>query len=187
MTKLQRKTMLAALPRSNREYPQDWKDAWEIEAGPIVPFHTIRQYYTDKKINFDQKFTSTYNASKVSPGIGLHPNDPNWSDHDDMHTLKPFPQGMRNKEWGFDRHGEVKLTKEEKALLPGGKRPSSRKAKAAQVVVSDDEAEAADQFSDCWTWYEADEAEVRATNYQACKALGRRVQAVHRDLQLEAS
>jgi hypothetical protein len=31
--------------------------------------------------------------------------------------------------------------------------------------VSGDEAEAADQFSDLWTWYEADEAEVRATRH----------------------
>jgi hypothetical protein len=38
---------------------------------------------------------------------------------------------MRNKEWGFDRHGAVRLTKEERAALPGGKRPSSRKAKAS--------------------------------------------------------
>jgi hypothetical protein len=33
------------------------------------------------------------------------------------------------------------------------------------VVVSDDEAEAADHLPDCWTWYEADEAEVRATKH----------------------
>jgi hypothetical protein len=178
MTKMQRRTMAASLPRGNREYPQDWKDAWDITDGPIVPFHNIRQYYTDKKIAYDQKFNSTYNASKVSPGIGLHPDDPNWSDHDDQHTLKPFPQGMRNKEWGFDRHGEVKLTREEKALLLGGK--------AAQVVVSGDEAEAADQLPDCWTWYEADEAEVRATRH-AKLSDAEFNQAVHRGLQLETS
>jgi hypothetical protein len=34
-----------------------------------------------------------------------------------------------------------------------------------QVVVSDDEAEAADYSSSCWTWYEADGAEVRATKH----------------------
>jgi hypothetical protein len=29
---------------------------------------------------------------------------------------------LRNKDWGFDKHGAVKLTKEEKAALPGGKK-----------------------------------------------------------------
>jgi hypothetical protein len=165
MTKIQRKTMAAALPRGFCDYPQTWKDAWKIKEGPIVPFHNIRQYYTDKHIAFDQKFTSTYNSSKVSPGIGLNPDVANWSDHDDQHNLKPFPLALRTKEWGFDRHGAVKFTKEEKASLPGGRRPSSRKAKAAQVVVPGDEAEAADQVPDCWTWYEADEAEVRASRH----------------------
>jgi hypothetical protein len=64
MTKIQRKTMAAALPRGFCDYPQTWKDAWKIKEGPIVPFHNIRQYYTDKHIAFDQKFTSTYNSSK---------------------------------------------------------------------------------------------------------------------------
>jgi hypothetical protein len=90
MTKLQRRTVAAALPRSMRDYPQEWEDAWEIKDGPVVPFHTIRQYYTDKHIAFDQKFTSAYNSSKVSAGIGLSPDDTSWSDHDDQHTLKPF-------------------------------------------------------------------------------------------------
>jgi hypothetical protein len=151
--------------------------------------------YWRVEINFDQKFTSAYSASKVSPGIGLDPDDPNFSDHDDhdQYTLMPFPQGMRNKKWGFDKHGRLKLAKEERALLPGGKRPPSKKAKAGPVVVSDDEAEVADQFSDCWGWYEADEAEVRAIKHaklschQARKALGQGVQAVHRGIQLKAS
>jgi hypothetical protein len=82
-----------------------------------------------------------------------------------MYTLKPFPTALRAKEWGFDRHGVVKPTKEEKAALPAGKRPSSKKAKTLQVVVvvvvSDDEAEATDHF----LWYETDEAEVRATKH----------------------
>jgi hypothetical protein len=38
-TKLQRKTMAAALPRGFRDYPQAWKDAWKIKEGPIVPFY----------------------------------------------------------------------------------------------------------------------------------------------------
>ena len=162
MTKLQRKTMMAALPRSLREYPQEWRDAWEIEDGPIVPFHTIREYYTKKKINFYEKFTSAYNAAKVSPGIGLTPDDPNHSDHEDQYTLKVFPQVMRTKEWGFDRHGQLKLTREERALLPGGRRSSSKRAKTGPVEVSGDEADAVE---DCWDWYEADEAEVRAIKH----------------------
>ena len=35
----------------------------------------------------------------------------------------------------------------------------------AQVVVMEDEAEAADHFPSCWTWYESDGAEVRATKH----------------------
>jgi hypothetical protein len=162
MTALQRKTMAAPLPRGMREYPKTWRDAWKVKDGPIVPFDVIRKYYIDKHIAFDQKYTSTYSSSKVGAGIGLSPDDDNWSDHGDQYTLKPFPQVLRNKDWGFDRHGAVKLTKEEKAALPGGKRSSSKKAKVVQVVVSEDEAEAADHLPSCWTWYEADEAEVRA-------------------------
>jgi hypothetical protein len=69
MTGLQRKTMAAPLPRGFREYPKTWKDAWKIKDGPIVPIDAIRKYYMDKHIAYDQKFTSTYNSSKVSPGI----------------------------------------------------------------------------------------------------------------------
>jgi hypothetical protein len=161
MTALQKKTMAASLPRGMREYPEAWRDAWKIKDGPIVPLDVIRKYYMDKHIAFDEKYTSTYNSSKVSAGIGLNPDDKNWSDHDDQYTLKPFPVALCTREWGFDRHGVVKLTKEEKAALPGGKRPSSKKAKTLQVVVSDDEAEATDHF----LWHEADEAEVRTAKH----------------------
>ena len=95
MTALQKKTMAASLPRGMREYPEAWRDAWKIKDGPIVPLDVIRKYYMDKHIAFDEKYTSTYNSSKVSAGIGLSPDDNNWSDHDDQYTLKPFPQALR--------------------------------------------------------------------------------------------
>jgi hypothetical protein len=159
MTTLQKKTMEASLPRGMYEYPKAWTDAWKIKDGPIVPLDVIRKYYMDKHIAWDEKYTSTYNSSKVSAGIGLDPDDNNWSDRDDQYTLKPFPTALRTKEWGFDRHGVVKLTKRRRlpcrqARGPRRRRPSSK--------VSDDEAEATDHFTN---WYEVDEAEVRATKY----------------------
>jgi hypothetical protein len=91
MTALQKKTMAAPLPRGMREYPKAWTDAWKIKDGPIVPLDVIRKYYMDKHIARDEKYTSTYNSSKVSAGIGLNPDDNNCSDHDDQYV---YPEAI---------------------------------------------------------------------------------------------
>jgi hypothetical protein len=56
--------------------------AWEDRDGDLVEEEEIRQFFKTNRINWDEAFTSTFNGPKSSVGIGMTPDDENYSDHD---------------------------------------------------------------------------------------------------------
>ena len=129
LTKTQRTVMNAAYPRDLRlKFPDHREVMWEDKDGDLVDEEGIRKFFKTNKIHWDEEHTPTYNGPKSSVGIGMTPDDENWSDHGHDHRLKTFPQDLRegkqHERRGFTKAGKLMGTPKAK---PPRRLPRRRK------------------------------------------------------------
>jgi hypothetical protein len=151
--------MNTSYPRRLRvKFPEHWHEIWKDKDADIIDEEEIRQFFKTYKISWDEEFTSTYNAPKSSPSIGMTPDDTNWSDHDHEHRLVAFPEELRTAAWGFTKAGKLKspASRVPKAASAAASSTRVRRKKKVKKTyeVSDDEVEAEgmDTGTVQWIW-----------------------------------